>query len=64
MLKTLMLVLVPLLLLSGCKDQYRYTCQDHNNWDKPRCQKPVCELHRYCPEHIFGPDFEQMKGKR
>ena len=64
MLKTLMLVFVPLLLLSGCKDQYRYTCQDYNNWDKPRCQKPVCEVHRDCPEHIFGPDFEQMKGKQ
>jgi hypothetical protein len=64
MLKTLMLVIVPLLLLSGCKDQYRYECQDHNNWDKPRCQKPVCEVHRDCPKNIFGPEFEQMKGER
>jgi hypothetical protein len=64
MLKTLMLVIVPLLLLSGCKDQYRYECQDHNNWDKSRCQKPVCEVHRDCPTNIFGPEFEQMKGEQ
>lgn len=64
MIKTLMLGLVSLLLLSGCSDQYRYKCQDVNNWEKPRCQKPLCDVHRACPEHIFGPEFEQMKGNR
>lgn len=64
MLRTLMLVFVPLLLLSGCQDRYRYECQDHTNWDKLRCQKPVCEVHQDCPENIFGPNFEQLKGEQ
>jgi hypothetical protein len=44
------------ILLAGCGDlqQYRYPCQDHKNWDKPECQKPLCEIHRDCPEHIFS----------
>jgi hypothetical protein len=64
MLKTLMLVIVPFLFIVGCSDRYRYECQDHNNWDKPRCQKPICTVHKDCPEDIFGPQFEQMKGER
>lgn len=49
------IVLSASLLLAGCSDlqRYRYPCQDHKNWDKPECQKPLCEIHRDCPEHIF-----------
>lgn len=54
MFKILAIMLVSF-LLAGCGDlqRYRYPCQDHNNWDKPECQKPLCEIHRECPEHIF-----------
>jgi hypothetical protein len=44
------------ILVAGCSDlqRYRYPCQDHKNWDKPECKKPICEIHRDCPEHIFS----------
>lgn len=42
-----------LLALMGCEQQYRYPCHDPANWDTPRCQKPLCEINRDCPEHIL-----------
>lgn len=50
--KLLLIVAIPL-LLAGCEQQYRYPCQDPNNWDNESCQKPLCEVNRDCPEHIF-----------
>lgn len=52
----LVITLIASLLLVGCGElqRYRYPCQDHNNWDKLECQKPLCEIHRDCPEHIFA----------
>ncbi len=50
-----------LLALAGCGDQYRYPCQNPDNWDKPLCQKPTCDVNRTCPEHIFkGADPTKM----
>ena len=48
-----LLIFVPLLLAIFGGDRYRYPCQDPDNWGKPECQKPVCEINRQCPEHIF-----------
>ena len=42
-----------ILLLAGCEQAYRYPCQNPENWDKPECQKPICEVNRDCPEYIF-----------
>lgn len=42
-----------LLILTGCEQQYRYPCHDPANWETPRCQKPLCEINRDCPEHIL-----------
>jgi hypothetical protein len=42
-----------LLILVGCEQQYRYPCHNPDNWDTPRCQKPLCEINRDCPEHIL-----------
>jgi len=39
--------------LMGCGDQYRYPCQNPDNWKTERCQKPRCEVSRDCPEHVF-----------
>jgi hypothetical protein len=53
------------LFISACnknEQPYRYACQDPANWETPQCQKPKCEVHRECPEHIFK-NFEEMKGK-
>jgi hypothetical protein len=55
------LICVALIALAGCGDQYRYPCQDPDNWNKPICQKPVCDVNRTCPEHIFkGSDPTKM----
>ena len=32
---------------------FRYECQDPANWDKDICQKPLCDVTRQCPEHVF-----------
>jgi hypothetical protein len=42
-----------LLILVGCEQQYRYPCHNPDNWDTPRCQKPLCEINKDCPEHIL-----------
>jgi len=50
---TLVLCMTSVVALAGCEQRYRYACQDSTNWDKPQCQKPLCEINRDCPEHIF-----------
>jgi hypothetical protein len=42
-----------IVLLAGCSQQFRYPCQDPENWDKPECKLPICEVNRDCPQHIF-----------
>jgi hypothetical protein len=50
----LVMITAPLaFVVAGCEQRYRYPCQDMNNWDKPECQKPRCEIHKECPENIF-----------
>jgi hypothetical protein len=39
--------------MTGCKQKYRYPCQDPENWSSAECQKPLCEVHRDCPDIIF-----------
>jgi len=41
------------MLLAGCSQQFRYPCQDPENWDKTECKPPICEVNRDCPSHIF-----------
>jgi hypothetical protein len=49
----MLLVLLPLALAVFGGDRFRYPCQDPANWDKDFCQKPLCDVTRTCPEHIF-----------
>ena len=44
-----------LLLLSGCEDRYRYTCQDPDKFNLPECQKPRCQFTQTCPEYLVAP---------
>ena len=53
---TLALIFLPVLIVAGCEERYRYPCQDPGNWDKAICQKPLCEVHRQCPDLIFKED--------
>lgn len=49
----LVLLLLPLTLAVFGGDRFRYPCQDPRNWEKEICQKPLCDVTRTCPEHIF-----------
>jgi len=57
---TLVILFLPILFAAGCQERYRYPCQDVNNWDKPMCQKPLCEVHRQCPDLIFKEDAAKV----
>jgi hypothetical protein len=48
-----LLILLPIVLAAFGEDRFRYPCQNPANWDKDICQKPLCEVTRTCPEHIF-----------
>ena len=49
----ILLLFFPLALAMCSGDRFRYPCQDPENWDKAICQKPLCDVNRTCPEHIF-----------
>jgi hypothetical protein len=46
----LALLLLPLLV--ACQENYRYPCQDPDNWDKKECKKPWCSANGTCPEDL------------
>jgi len=47
------------LLLSGCKDTYRYPCQNPDNFILAECQKPKCLFTQQCPEYLVAPILEK-----
>ena len=48
-----LLILIPLLaMLAGCEENYRYPCQDPENWNQKTCQKPFCSANGTCPEDL------------
>jgi len=49
----LALLLLPIMLAIFGGDRFRYPCQDPANWETKQCQKPLCDVTRTCPEHIF-----------
>jgi hypothetical protein len=49
----LILLILPITLAIFGGDRFRYPCQDPKNWDKEMCQKPLCDVTRTCPEHVF-----------
>ena len=52
----ILLVFIPLILAFAGGDRFRYPCQDPANWGSEQCSKPLCEINRQCPEHIFDQD--------
>ena len=48
------LIILPFLLLAGCKFHYRYPCQDPANWDKEWCSNDVCKVDGTCTEKLIG----------
>ena len=53
---TLAVLCLPVVIAAGCQERYRYPCQDPANWETAQCQKPLCEVHRQCPDLIFKED--------
>lgn len=53
------LLLLSLLLLTGCEDRYRYFCQDPANWNEKRCQRPACQFTQDCPDYLVAPVLEK-----
>ena len=53
-------VILPLLLLTGCEEQYRYFCQNPDNFQKEQCQKPRCQFTQTCPEYLVAPVLEKQ----
>lgn len=47
------LVILPIALAIFGGDRFRYPCQNPANWDKDICRKPLCDVTRTCPEHVF-----------
>lgn len=47
------IMIVPMAVAFFGGDRFRYPCQDPNNWDKDICKKPICDVTRTCPEHVF-----------
>ena len=39
----------------GCKDTYRYICQNPDNFELKECQKPRCLFTQTCPEYLVAP---------
>ena len=46
------LALLILPLLVACSENYRYPCQDPDNWDKKECKRPYCSANGTCPEDL------------
>lgn len=49
----ILLLFFPFALGMCSSERFRYPCQDPVNWDSAQCQKPLCDVTRTCPEHIF-----------
>ena len=47
------LLILPIGLAIFSQESFRYPCQDPSNWEKPICQKPLCDVTRTCVEHVF-----------
>ena len=53
-----------LLMLLGCRDTYRYPCQDPSNWGKAECEPPACEASGVCTKDVVSKDaYERFKKK-
>lgn len=57
--KKLLYLSLAVLLLTACEDRYRYFCQDPQNFQAKRCQKPDCQFTQDCPEYLVAPVLEK-----
>jgi hypothetical protein len=52
-------LLVLLVFLVGCEENYRYKCQNPDNFHAIECQKPRCMFTQTCPEYLVAPILEK-----
>ena len=52
-------LLLAVLVLVGCQDRYRYTCQNPDKFNLSECQKPRCLFTQTCPEYLVAPILEK-----
>ena len=50
------LLLLLVLVMTGCNDVYRYPCQDPENWDDEYCTSNACVAAGACAVDVMGPD--------
>jgi hypothetical protein len=50
-----LLLCLTIMVLAGCEDRYRYTCQNPDKFDLLECQKPRCLFTQTCPEYLVAP---------
>ncbi len=60
--KTWFIWLMPLIVLTGCGERYRYPCQDPENWNEKQCQKPYCSANGTCPEDLTHYEKNSASG--
>jgi hypothetical protein len=53
-------ILALCLALTACQEQYRYFCQNPDNFYKEQCQKPRCQFTQTCPEYLVAPILEKQ----
>jgi hypothetical protein len=58
------LLLFAFLALMGCKDRYRYDCQDPENWQEEICKKPKCIAMGYCTEWLIDTGEEEHEAEK
>jgi hypothetical protein len=47
------LMLLPVTLAFFGGDRFRYPCQNPENWETAQCKRPICDVTRTCPDHVF-----------
>ena len=52
--KKLVFLLALSCTLVGCRDNFRYPCQDPDNFGKEICQHPKCEVNGECSDELVG----------
>jgi uncharacterized lipoprotein YehR (DUF1307 family) len=59
-LRTLLVISILSISLTGCANKYRYECQDPANWELEACNPPECLGYSECVNDIYGFDPREV----
>jgi hypothetical protein len=56
--KKIILAFISFVALTSCgyDGEYRYKCQDPDNWGKSECEPPICKVDGACTDVLLGWD--------